>query len=161
MDSLFDWMRYDSLIWRFPLYQGAGQPMGNPEFEPPEGWMRALDAVARDLKSFRAGREVTLDRLVWEFEINSDYHVGIGWGSVDSIGGFNRGEGMSMDASYADAAAWVAEAVQMELAGYEFVQWLSKGRHLLSAQAGKTGAQWVDLHDGTVVADIGSLCGRW
>lgn len=161
MHSLFDWMRYDSLIWRFPLYQGGGQPMGNPDFEPPEAWMRALDAVARDLKCCRVGREVTLDRLVWEFEINSDYFVGIGWGSVDGIGGFNRGEGMSMDASYADAAAWVAETVQTELAGYEFVQWPSKGRHLLSAQASETVGQWVDPHDGSVVADIGSLGDQW
>ncbi|MBY3989567.1 hypothetical protein HQO84_25585 [Rhodococcus fascians] len=123
--------------------------------------MRALDAVARDLKCFRVGREVTLERLEWEFEINSEYYVGVGWERAGSIGGFNRGEGMSMDASYTDAAAWVAEIVQTELAAYEFVQWPSKGRHLLSAQASKAGAQWVDPHDGTAAADIGSLCGRW
>ncbi|WP_415975035.1 hypothetical protein [Rhodococcus sp. 077-4] len=159
MYSVFDQLRDDSLIWRFPLYKGAGQPMGNPEFEPPEAWMCALDAVARDLRCLRVGREVVLDRLTWEFEINSDYFVGIGWESADSIGGFSRCNGMSMDASYPDAAAWVAETVQTDLAGYEFVQWPSRGRYLLSAQAAETGAQWVDPHDGTVVANIGSLCG--
>lgn len=161
MYSLFDQLRNDSLIWRFPLYAGSGQQMGNPEFEPPKAWVRALDAVARDLRCFRVGREVTLDRLVWEFEINSDYCVAIGWESANGIGGFSRCDGMSMDAAYADATAWVAETVQTDLAGYEFVQWPSKGRQLLRAQAVETGARWVDPNDGTVVADIGSLCGQW
>ncbi|WP_243636619.1 hypothetical protein [Rhodococcus sp. Eu-32] len=151
-------LRSDSLIWRFPLYDGAGQPMGNPGFDPPEAWRRALDAVARDLQCLRVGREVTMQRLRWEFAIDPNYDVTIGWNGADDIGGFGRGEGMSMDASYADAAAWVAEVVQHNLAGYEFAQWPSRGRYLLRPRADETGARWVDPHDGSVVGDIGSLC---
>ncbi|WP_338891931.1 hypothetical protein [Rhodococcus sovatensis] len=97
---------------------------------------------------------------MWELEIDPACTVTIGWYSADGFGGFGRGEGMSMDAAYTDADAWVADTVQTHFAGYEFVQWLSLGRYLLTPQADEGGARCVDPHGETVVADIGSLCHR-
>lgn len=154
----WDYMRSDSLVWRLPMYAGTIGPEGNPAFEPPVAWTRALEAVARDLECLRFGREVNLRPLVWEFEITPQYCVIIGWAGAKGTGGFGRGDGMSMDSTYPDAAVWVAETVQTELAGYEFVQWPSHGKHLLKPSADADGARWIDPHDNTVVADIGSLC---
>ncbi|KJV03304.1 hypothetical protein [Rhodococcus sp. PML026] len=153
MESVWDYTRADSLVWQLPMYSSTVVPQNNPGFDPPAAWVRALDAVARDLECLRVGRQVSMHSLVWEFEINPDYCVIIGW-SGGGFYGFGRGDGMSMDADYPDAVEWVAETVQTELAGYEFVQWPSRGKHLLHPH----GAQWVDPQDNAVVADIGSLC---
>ena len=52
--------------------------------------MRALEAVARDLRCLRYGRDVRLDGLVWELAVNGDYAVTVGWQGVHGIRGFAR-----------------------------------------------------------------------
>ncbi|MDA3635405.1 hypothetical protein [Rhodococcus sp. C-2] len=83
---------------------------------------------ARDLRCFRYGRDVQPQLLVWELSIGDEYAVMIGWNGTRGISGFSLGDGQSMDASFAQAAAWVADIVQTELAGYDFVE----GPHLVS-----------------------------
>ncbi|QNG17914.1 hypothetical protein G4H71_04665 [Rhodococcus triatomae] len=121
--------REDSLVWRLPMFGGAGAP-DNPEFDLPQAWAHALDAVARDLRCLRAGRDVNLDRLAWKFAVDDEYLVAIGWDGVRGLGGFMRRDGLMLDAGYDEAVVWVADTVQTELAGYEFVQWPSEGCHL-------------------------------
>ncbi len=77
---------------------------------------------ARDLRCFRYGRDVQPQLLVWELSIGDEYAVMIGWNGTRGISGFSLGDGQSMDASFAQAAAWVADIVQTELAGYDFVE---------------------------------------
>ncbi|MFC0446994.1 hypothetical protein [Rhodococcus jostii] len=47
-----------------------------------------------------------------------------------------------MDAPYPQAAVWVADTTQGELAGYDFVQWPSRGRHMLNPRLrGESGSR--------------------
>lgn len=159
----------DSITWRIPLFDtvsgiDADSGTGRPSFDPPEAWARALAAVALDLRCLRHGRSVNLDRLVWDLSINGDYHVSVGWQRIRGLGGFGIGGGLTVDASYGEAAAWVAEVVQDDLAGYEFVQWPSRGRHLLHPRLHGADPVWVDPHGDVVLCPIGHLCenaGSW
>ncbi|MFD4180924.1 hypothetical protein, partial [Rhodococcus sp. NPDC058514] len=141
------WNR-DSLVWRIPLAGGAAESDDNPGVDPPEAWVRALAAVALDLRCLRYGREVNVGRLVWDLAVDSEYFVSIGWQGARGVGGFSRGEGLTVDASFGEAAVWVADTVQSELAGYDFVQWPSRGRHLLLPRLLATNPAWVDPHGG-------------
>ncbi|WP_261379239.1 hypothetical protein [Rhodococcus rhodochrous] len=98
------------------------------------------------------------NRLVWDLSINGDYYVFVGWQRIRGIGGFNTGGGLTMDASFGEASAWVAEVVQDNLAGYEFVQWPSRGRHLLVPRLRSAEAVWVDPHGDVTICPIGTLC---
>ena len=131
---------------------------------------QALAAVAQDLRCLRFGPEVVVDRLIWEFSINSDYNVTIGWQGARNIGGFSHFDAMpmedampmddaiSMDTAFADAAVWVADIVQTKLAGYDFVQWPSRGRHLLVPRRRDGEPVWMDPHGDVTVGRIGELC---
>jgi hypothetical protein len=52
----------------------------------------------------------------------------------------------------------MADDVQDELAGYEFVQWPIAGRHILRPQIVNDQASWIDPTTATTVALIGNLC---
>ncbi len=122
-----------------------------------------LAAVALDLRCLRHGRSVNLDRLVWDLSINGDYHVSVGWQRIRGLGGFGIGGGLTVDVSYGEAAAWVAEVVQDDLAGYEFVQWPSRGRTCCASSARRRSGL-VDPHGDVVLCPIGHLCenaGSW
>ncbi len=69
----------ECLTWRIPLFTNNSDTGEDPGFAPPESWAQALAGVAQDLRCLRFGPEVVVDRLIWEFSINSDYNVTIGW----------------------------------------------------------------------------------
>ncbi|GAA4821796.1 hypothetical protein [Tomitella cavernea] len=161
----------ECFVWRVSqsgLGSGAGSGrVSGPGFAPPVTWWRALEAVVRDLRCLRYGREVDVDQLEWWLSIRDDHFVSIGWESGRGVGGFGGMTGLTgltMDASYGEAAVRTAEAVQDDLAGYEFVQWPSRGRHLLTPGVRAGEPFWVDPHGDVAVAPIGELCkhvGRW
>lgn len=148
----------DSLVWRLSMVDDGSGFVDSPGFDPPAPWAQALAAIGRDLRCLRYGRDADTDRLVWDFAINSDYYVSIGWQGVRGIGGFGIGGGLSMDAAFSEAAAWVAEVVQDNLAGYDFIQWPSQGRHLLVPRLRAGQPVWVDPHGDVTISPIGELC---
>ncbi|MFC9514542.1 hypothetical protein ACFTSD_02300 [Nocardiaceae bacterium NPDC056970] len=153
------WNR-DRLLWRIPLADSASEAVDSPGFDPPEPWVRALAAVARDLRCLRFGTDVKIDRLEWSFAIDSEYRVSIGWEGAGGISGFTCGRGLTMDTKFVDAAVWVADTVQGELAGYDFVQWPSRGRHLLLPRSVAGEPVWVNPRGDVVIGPIGQLCER-
>ncbi|WP_305092318.1 hypothetical protein [Prescottella sp. R16] len=155
---MFDAMFPDRLTWQYMLSDNGFEVLDDPGFDAPPAWVDAVASVARDLRCLRHGRDVRVDRLVWEFSITTDYAVLVGWQKGGGLGGFGIGENMPMDAAFPEAAAWTADIVQTELAGYEFVQWPSRGRHLLIPKVLDGVPSWADPHTGTAVATIGALC---
>lgn len=151
-------------MWRLPMFDDESGFVDGPGFNPPAPWTQALAAVGRDLRCLRYGWYADTDRLVWDLAINGDYYVSIGWQGVRGIGGFGIGGGLSMDATFGEAAAWTAEVVQDNLAGFDFVQWPSRGRHLLVPRLCAAEPFWVDPRGDVTISPIGKLCehaDRW
>ncbi|OWY81527.1 hypothetical protein [Rhodococcus sp. BUPNP1] len=115
-------------------------------------------ATVRDLRCLPYSRGVGCDRLMWELSIGRTYAVIIGWHGAAAISGFGLCQGLSMNTSFAEAAIWVADTAQAELAPYDFVQWPSRGRHLLRPRQVDDAVVWIDPHDDRVVSLIGELC---
>ena len=63
-----------------------------------------------------------------------------------------------MDAPFTEAAVWVANTVQSDLAGYDFVQWPSQGQRMLLPRKRDDGPVWIDPHTDDTVAAVGELC---
>ncbi len=82
----------------------------------------------------------------------------IGWQGTRDISGFSYFNALSMETAFADAAVWVADAVQTNLAGYDFVQWPSRGRHLLVPRLLDGEPVWIDPHGDVTISRIGELC---
>ncbi|MGY4646459.1 hypothetical protein [Mycobacterium sp. URHB0021] len=141
--------------WRIPLIGQA--PSGAPD-----EWVAALAAVALDLRCRRHGREVSLSGVDWELTVMSEGWVSIGMVTVaddTDLYKFSIGRGHALETTTAQAMVWVAEVVQEELAGYEFVQWPSDGPRLLTADLRVCDAVWIDPSTDDVVSNIGALCG--
>ncbi|MFE1592076.1 hypothetical protein [Nocardia sp. NPDC058705] len=149
----------DRLVWTFRVLATGPEfrETPGPGIDAPRAWVDAVVAVAHDLRHLRHGREVDPDRLMWEFSIGADYDVGIGfsWRSTSAIGGFSNG--MPMDAAFCDAAVWVADLTQTELAGYDFVQWPSHGHNLLKPRSIDGQPIWAHPHTNHTVCPIGEL----
>ncbi|MFD9547273.1 hypothetical protein ACFWBG_07805 [Nocardia salmonicida] len=152
--------KWDRLVWSFRVV--ADEPVfceiPGPGIKAPRAWVDAVVAVARDLGCSRYGREVELDGLEWELGIGAEYTVTLGWKATSGIGGFTVGDGMSMDATFCAAAVWAADTAQTELAGYEFVQWPSRGHQLLRPRRIDDTPVWADPRTGNLVCAIGELC---
>ncbi|MBM7460527.1 hypothetical protein ACIBED_20860 [Rhodococcus coprophilus] len=151
----------DQRTWRFMMVEDEPDFYDTPagDVDPPAVWVDAIVAVARDLRCFRYGRDVNPDRLIWELSVGHGDAVMVGWNGTAGISGFSLCDGtMRTDASFAQAARWVADTAQTELAGYDFVQWPSQGGQLLSARCMDEVAVWFDRHTDQVVAPIGGLC---
>ncbi|MFD3704034.1 hypothetical protein ACFWUP_12865 [Nocardia sp. NPDC058658] len=150
----------DRLVWTFRVLANGPEfcEIPGPGIDAPRAWVDAVVAVAHDLRYLRHGREIDPDSLTWEISIGADYDVGIGfsWRSTSGIGGFS-GNGMSMDAAFCDAAVWVADLTQTELAGYEFVQWPSHGHNLLRPRRVDGQPVWADPRTNHAVCAIGEL----
>lgn len=158
--SVFEFGSEDCLLWRFAVvddepdfYEAPGR-----RFDPPVAWVDSVVAVARDLRCLRYGPAVQPDRLMWELSISAEYAVTIGWRGTAGISEFGLCHGLPMDAPFSEAAIWVADTVQTELAGYDFVQWPSHGRHLLKPQQVNGTPAWIDPQTDKVVCRIGELC---
>lgn len=150
----------NQLTWQFAVVDDEPDFYDNPteEVDPPQAWVDAIMAVARDLQRFRYGRDVNPDRLIWELSIGHGDAVMIGWNATTGISGFSLCDGtMHTDASLAQATRWAADTAQTQLSGYDFVQWPSQGKHLLSPRCIDNAAVWLDRHTGQVVAPIGGL----
>jgi len=94
---------------------------------------------------------------VWELAVTGDDTITIGWGTTAHVGGFRVGEGTPVASSAAAAAVAVADIVQTELGGYEFVQWPSKGGRVLRAREIDRAPVWLDPRTERVIAPIGEL----
>ena len=140
--------------WRIPL-------VGEAPGEVPDEWIAALAAIVRDLRCRRYGRVVSFDGLEWELAVTSEGWVHIGMarlpGDAD-LNPFSIGRGYTLETTTAQAIVWVAEVVQGELAGYEFVQWPSDGRRLLTPSLRGGDAVWIDPSTSSIVSAIGALC---
>ncbi|GAA4479639.1 hypothetical protein GCM10023094_25090 [Rhodococcus olei] len=158
--SIVDLGNEDRLLWRFVIVDNEPDFYERPEmsFDPPGAWLDAVVAVARDLRCLRYGRDVNPDRLMWELSIGADFAVTIGWNAAAGISGFGLCHGLSMDASFAEAAMWVADTAQAQLAGNDFVQWPKHGRHLLVTQQIDGTPVWLNPHTNNAIFPIGDLC---
>jgi hypothetical protein len=141
-------------IWQVPV--GGQAPA-----EVPAHWVSALAAVSQDLQCRRYGRTISFDDVAWVLIVHADGRVYIGitpLGVRTDVGGFERGAGYILDTTAAQAMVWIAEAIQDELAGYEFVQWPIDGQRILVPEIRDDNAVWVRRATNDVVCRIGDLC---
>jgi hypothetical protein len=140
------------LRWQFAIGD-------DPPGDLPAAWASASRAVARDLGCRRHGRSISFHNVMWSI-LADDGAVCVGFaltGEAD-VGAYQRCLEYRLDATAAQAIVWMADDVQYELSGYEFVQWPFDGRRMLQAQIVDGRAVWVDPINGTVAAAIGELC---
>jgi hypothetical protein len=125
----------------------------------PGAWATATRAVTRDPHCRRHGRPITLTNMLWRFAVSEEW-VALGFETpVDAdVGAYQRCLGYRLEASPAQALVWLADDVQYELTGYEFVQWPIAGQRILEPRIIDDHAVWVDPRTNTVTAPIGELC---
>jgi hypothetical protein len=137
-------------------------PVGGPApAEVPAQWASALAAVSQDLQCRRHGRTISFDAVAWELTAHADGTVYIGMarlGDGCDLYGFARGMNYTLDTTAAQAAVWIAEVIQDELAGYEFVQWPVDGQRIFVPALRDDAAVWVRPATKDVVCRIGGLC---
>jgi hypothetical protein len=107
----------------------------------------------------RHGRPITFVNVEWRFVV-SDQWVAVGFEAPDyaDIGAYQRCMSYRLEASAAQAVVWLADDVQYELAGYEFVQWPIAGQRILHPRLVDDYAVWVEPSTNTVTVPIGELC---
>lgn len=131
----------------------------DPPDDLPAAWALASRAVTRDLGCRRHGRLISFHNVWWTI-LADDGSVCVGFelaGDAD-VGAYRRCNGYRLDTTVAQATVWLADDVQYELTGYEFVQWPIAGQDILVPQIIVDRATWVDPTTGTVIALIGELC---
>ncbi|MFC7674346.1 hypothetical protein ACFQWH_14760 [Mycolicibacterium sp. GCM10028919] len=130
----------------------------DPPGDLPAAWALATRAVVHDLGCRRHGRSVSFRNVLWSILADRGaVSVGFALTGEADIGAYQRCLGYRLDTTAAQALVWMADDVQYELAGYEFVQWPMAGRRTLQAQIVNDQAVWVDTATGAVAAAIGSL----
>jgi hypothetical protein len=137
-------------------------PVGGPAPDKlPAQWASAFGAVGRDLRCRRYGRAVSFGNVAWELTENTDGSVLIGIAKLADdadLYAFSQGRWYTLTTTAAQAAVWIAEAIQDDLTGHEWVQWPLDGRRLLVPEIRNGLAQWVDMSTGAAVSPIGELC---
>ncbi len=128
-----------------------------PPDDLPAPWASAIAAVSHDLDHRRHGRALDLHHVVWNLTADDDGFMYIGVASPVDLASFGRGAGFTVDTTAAQAAVWIAETIQDELAGYEFVQWPVHGTRLLLPRLRAGEASWVDPSSNAAVSPIGGL----
>lgn len=139
-------------FWRFAIG-------GDPPVDLPDAWATAVRAVTRDLDCRRQGRPITFANVEWRFVV-SDEWVAVGFeapGDAD-VGAYQRCLSYRLETSAAQALVWLADDVQYELAGFEFVQWPVAGRRILHPRIVDGYAVWVEPNTDAVTSPIGELC---
>jgi hypothetical protein len=141
--------------WRFAIGD-------DPPADLPTAWATAARAVTRDLDCRRHGRPITFANVGWRFVVSGEW-VAVGFeapGDAD-VSAYRRCLSYRLETSTAQALVWLAEDVQYELAGYEFVQWPIAGQRMLDPRILDNLAVWVEPSSNTVTAPIGELCAAY
>ena len=138
--------------WRFPFD-------GDPPADLPVTWAIAARAVTDDLRCRRHGRRITFAHAVWSFAV-ADGWISLGFETPFSadVGSYQSCLGSELETSPEQAVVWLAQNVQDELTGNEFVQWPIAGQRILDPRLVDDHAVWVDPGTNTVIAPIGELC---
>jgi hypothetical protein len=126
----------------------------------PAAWATATRAVTRDPGCRRYRWPITFTNVGWCF-LACDEAVAVGFelaGDAD-VGAYQRCLGYRLETTAVQALVWLADDVQYELAGYEFVQWPIAEQRILIPRIIDNQAVWVDSSIDTVIAPIGELCG--
>jgi hypothetical protein len=146
-------------------WEGAGRwrvsLVGQAPDNVPGQWVTGLAAVTRDLRCRRYGRTVSIEAVEWELTVTSEGWVAIGLAKLtdaSDLSPFAICQSYTLETTPAQAMVWTAEAIQDELAGYEFVLWPSDGRRLLTPEIRAGEAVWIDSSTDSVVSRIGALC---
>lgn len=140
------------LCWQFLV--------GNdPPDDLPPAWAFAARAVTRDLGCRRHGRSVSFDNVMWKITADGgSVCVGFALAGDADVSPYKRCRDYRLGTTAAQATVWMADDVQYELAGYEFVQWPIADRHVLVPQIIDDRAVWVDPKTNAAIAKIGELC---
>jgi hypothetical protein len=132
---------------------------GDPPRDLPASWAWAVRAVTSDIGCRRHGRDIEFHHVMWSISADQGaVCVGFALDGAADVDAYQRCRGYQLVTSPAQAAVWLADDVQYELAGYEFVQWPITGGHLLLPRLVDDRAVWLHPTTGTVVAPIGALC---
>ena len=138
--------------WQFLI--GDDPPGGLPAV-----WASATRAVTRDLDCRRHGRRIGFRNVMWWIAADAGYiAVGFALAGDADVGAYQRCNSYRMGATAAQATVWMADDIQYQLAGHEFVQWPIAGRRILVPQMIDGQARWVDPKTDAVIARIGELC---
>jgi hypothetical protein len=131
----------------------------DPPGDLPAAWASATRAVTRDLGCRRHGRRISFDHVMWKIAAdNGSVCVGFALAGDADVGAYQPCNNYRLDTTAAQATVWMADDVQYELTGYEFVQWPIAGRRILVPQIIDDQATWVDPKTDAVIAAIGELC---
>ena len=138
---------------------GSSWSGDDPPGDLPAAWASATRAVTRDLGCRQHGRSIGFDNVMWKIAAD-DGSVCVGFALADDadVGAYQRCNSYRLDTTAAQATVWMADDVQYELTGYEFVQWPIAGRRILVPQIIDDQATWVDPKTDAVIAPIGELC---
>ncbi|MDH6284611.1 hypothetical protein [Prescottella agglutinans] len=154
-----EWYEPPHSSWRFPLLYE----------EPPEGVPAALAtacrAVGADLQCLRYGRDIRVERLMWTVKVYDDvpggwpgaWAFGLDSDGKSGVGGVGAGSNQVPLDDVAAVTVRIAEGVQDDLAGYEFVQWPSYGGPLLAPKLRAGLAAWIDIRTNRIKCRIGAL----
>ena len=138
--------------WRFAIGE-------DPPADLPAAWATAARAVTRDLNCRRQGRLISFTEVGWCVVV-SDGWVAVGFEAIGDadVGGYQRCLSYRLETFAAQALVWLADDVQHQLTGFEFVQWPIAGQRVLAPRIVDDQAVWVDPSTNTVTAPIGELC---
>lgn len=129
----------------------------------PDAWAAAAEVVTRDLAHLYEGPKgavgvAAIDDVDWQWDQLGDGYITVG---TRGSGAFTFGVAHRLDAETAEATVRLADAVQTDLAGYEYTLWPVYERfgtavRTLAPELRDGTAVWV-TRDGEVYAEIGSL----
>lgn len=98
--------------------------------------------------------------MSWSFVVSDDEWLAVGFGADPDadVGPYERCQSYRLHTSAAQATVWLADDVQEQLTGHEFVQWPNADRRVLAARLVDGQAAWVEPGTNRFAAQIGELC---
>jgi hypothetical protein len=146
------------MAWEAPERRWQFRIGDDPPDEVPAAWASATRAVTRDLRCRRYGRPISFHNVMWTIQSDHEFiSVGFALAGDADLGAYTRCKSYRLMTTPAQASVWMADDIQEELAGYEFVQWPIAGQHILNPELVDDQAVWLDPCTGAVVASIGEL----